>query len=153
MSRTAPTTFTFFRKLPPEIRVMVYKLMIPGPRRVHSKRPVPNWFLAVANAPLVTFRRELPTRLGSSIPVPAVLHLNEESRYEALKHYNLHFGTDTLTPMSISIPRSIRFISDLRTTSSTHKIIPNILGSVRMKAEQVPTIVEGAADITSSNSS
>lgn len=46
----------------------------------------------------MTFREGTPTRLGSSTPLPALLHLNRDTRYEALKKYKLHFGTPFYAP-------------------------------------------------------
>ncbi|KAE8451587.1 hypothetical protein EG329_003660 [Mollisiaceae sp. DMI_Dod_QoI] len=80
-SQSNGPTFTCFVKLPLEIQIMIYNFMMPGPRHVH-----------------MTFRRALPTRLGSSTPIPALLHLNKNARYEAQKKYKLHFGSYLYEP-------------------------------------------------------
>lgn len=50
--------------------------MMPGPRSVY-----------------LTFRKHNTSFLKSSTPIPVLLHLNQDTRSEALKTYQLYFGT------------------------------------------------------------
>jgi hypothetical protein len=74
--KKAPHLFDLFRKLPPEIRCMIWRFAMP-PRTVelrHNYRIDKCWALA---------------------KVPVTLHVCRESRYEALKVYSLAFGIRT----------------------------------------------------------
>ncbi|KAI0443943.1 hypothetical protein F4803DRAFT_289896 [Xylaria telfairii] len=87
------TYFTQFRRLPAELRIMIWQFAMPDPRTVVIKSPF-------------TRRKHIPTSLDEALPqaqdreetwhsttqVPALLHVNGEARYEALKHYSLSLG-------------------------------------------------------------
>lgn len=75
-SPVAAQTFTLFPNLPTEIKRKIYRHMMPGPRSVH-----------------LTFRKHNTNFLKSSTPIPVLLHLNRDARSEALKTYQLYFGT------------------------------------------------------------
>ncbi len=62
----------FFRRLPPEIREMIWKLCLPGPRAVRARRCSKG-----------------PGYLISSAPIPMLLHLCNESRKYALKTFSI----------------------------------------------------------------
>lgn len=69
------TEFHLFNKLPAEIRLEIWKLNLPGPRVIELKRV---W---------------KPTRILSTRDPIANLAVCQESRYEALKVYELAFPT------------------------------------------------------------
>jgi len=72
--------FTLFNKLPFDLRLMVWNLCIP-PRVVE-----------------ILFNRRTGV-CRSTTPIPVLLHLNQEARYFALKHYQLAFGNDNCEPL------------------------------------------------------
>ncbi|KAI1135186.1 hypothetical protein F5Y05DRAFT_416492 [Hypoxylon sp. FL0543] len=88
-----PTTFPKFNELPPELRIKIWQHAMPGPRTVVVKSPY-------------TRQKETPRSLEEAITephveeetwysttqIPALLHVNAEARYEALKHYKLSLG-------------------------------------------------------------
>lgn len=77
------TTFTCFGMLPAELRVRVWKLTYPGPRIIQLYR-----------------RYDDPRdksggfKFSAWTPLPIALHVNAESRTEALRTYTLCFGND-----------------------------------------------------------
>lgn len=90
------TSFTKFGELPPELRVTIWQLAMPEARTVVIQSPY-------------TKRSRGPTSLESLLPgsqdtwrsatqIPALLHVNSEARYEALKHYSLSLGVGAAQP-------------------------------------------------------
>ncbi|KAI1414360.1 hypothetical protein F5Y13DRAFT_159393 [Hypoxylon sp. FL1857] len=94
-----PTTFTKFNELPPELRIKIWQHAMPGPRTVIVKSPY-------------TRQNQTPRSLEeamtepdnqeetwySTTQIPALLHVNAEARYEALKHYELTLGVEGAQP-------------------------------------------------------
>ncbi|KAH8646079.1 hypothetical protein BGZ60DRAFT_554822 [Tricladium varicosporioides] len=77
----APKSFRNFNKLPPELRIMIWKLATKEPRLIRATQ-------------LLRSRLYLPHpqslyHLQTTYPTPAILHVSSESRQEALKHYTL----------------------------------------------------------------
>lgn len=70
-----PPTFTFFPKLPPELRRMIWRHFLPGTRLVEL------------------FRNENTGVYRSSCQIPYALSVSKESRDIALNSYELCFGT------------------------------------------------------------
>lgn len=70
-------------KVGPEIRGHVWELSIEEPR------------IVVIHVSLFNFKQRFSMTLSSTTPVPALLHVNEESRQIGLRFYTLHFGSET----------------------------------------------------------
>ncbi|KAI0392855.1 hypothetical protein F5Y17DRAFT_459511 [Xylariaceae sp. FL0594] len=101
----AAPSFTVFKNLPPELRIMIWQLAMPESRTV------------VLTSSCTRQRREaasldaiLPTPCESgedawysTAQIPALLHVNQEARYEALMRYTLSF--DISGPESKSQPK------------------------------------------------
>jgi 2EXR family len=64
------------------------------------------WSYAINSEPRVLILRYLPESdcCVCSTPVPSLLHVNRESRYEALRVYKLVFGTSTKEPQTYFAP-------------------------------------------------
>jgi len=84
------TTFTLFPKLPPEIRLKIWRYITPGPRIVEIQYATEPKRL-VESIP-GTLRPVGPGWISKD-PQPIVLHICQESRMEALKRYQLALGT------------------------------------------------------------
>ncbi|KAI1131219.1 hypothetical protein F5Y10DRAFT_79718 [Nemania abortiva] len=108
------STFTRFRDLPPEIRIKVWQFAMPEARTVVIKSPR-------------TQSKDTPTSLDgvlaqtldtdsswqSTTQIPALLHVNSEARYEALKHYSLSLGFGNAQPrVYIDFDRDTLFLGD-----------------------------------------
>ncbi|KAI1635313.1 hypothetical protein F4809DRAFT_461268 [Biscogniauxia mediterranea] len=89
-----PTSFTKFNELPPELRIKIWQHAMPEARTVVIKSPstrntqTPK---SLDGALSHTCDEEEET-WQSTTQIPALLHVNAEARYEALKHYTLSFG-------------------------------------------------------------
>ncbi|KAK6954133.1 hypothetical protein Daesc_004095 [Daldinia eschscholtzii] len=95
----SPTTFNKFNQLPPELRIKIWQYAMPDPRTVVVKSPYSG-------------QKQTPRSLEEGIldsysqgeawysntQIPALLHVNAEARYEALKHYRLSLGVGGLQP-------------------------------------------------------
>ncbi|KAI0881067.1 uncharacterized protein GGS22DRAFT_173262 [Annulohypoxylon maeteangense] len=94
-----PTTFPKFNELPPELRIKIFQYAMPDPRTVVVKSP----HSRQAQTP-----RSLEEAMSgqhnhegtwySTAQIPALLHVNAEARYEALKHYKLSLGVGNAQP-------------------------------------------------------
>lgn len=105
------TSFTKFGDLPPELRVSIWQLAMPEARTVVVQSPY-------------TKRSRGPTSLESLLPgsqdtwqsatqIPALLHVNSEARYEALKHYSLSLGVGAAEPrIYVDFKRDTVFFGD-----------------------------------------
>ncbi|KAI1496772.1 hypothetical protein F5X99DRAFT_399142 [Biscogniauxia marginata] len=87
------TTFTKFNELPPELRIKIWQHAMPEARTVIVKSP----FTRNQQTPKSLDEAIIQTRDNqktwqSTTQIPALLHVNSEARYEALKHYTLSFG-------------------------------------------------------------
>ncbi|KAI0100731.1 hypothetical protein GGR51DRAFT_342965 [Nemania sp. FL0031] len=107
-------TFTRFKDLPPELRIKIWQFAMPEARTVVIKSPR-------------TQVKDLPTSLDAALPqilesepswqsttqIPALLHVNSEARYEALKHYSLSLGIGKAQPrVYIDFSRDTLFLGD-----------------------------------------
>jgi hypothetical protein len=105
------TSFTKFGELPPELRVNIWQLAMPEARTVVVQSPYAK-------------RSRRPTSLEGLLPgsqdtwqsatqIPALLHVNSEARYEALKHYSLSLGVGAAQPrIYVDFERDTVFFGD-----------------------------------------
>ncbi|KAI0380835.1 hypothetical protein F5Y04DRAFT_92723 [Hypomontagnella monticulosa] len=95
----SPTAFTRFRELPPELRIKIWQHAMPDPRTVVVKSPyarqkqTPRSLEEAMSNP-----RNQEESWSSTTQIPALLHVNAEARYEALKHYKLSLGVGSTQP-------------------------------------------------------
>lgn len=80
----APRRFPQFRKLPPELRLRIWALMM-QPRIIHAKWAT----VLVKKAKGEEGEKWLPLYFLTAGPVPQLLRINQETRHEAKKHYSL----------------------------------------------------------------
>ncbi|KAI8960145.1 hypothetical protein F5Y11DRAFT_358707 [Daldinia sp. FL1419] len=95
----ASTSFNKFNELPPELRVKIWQHAMPDPRTVVVKSP----YTEQKQSPrsLEEAILDSPNRQEtwySTAQIPALLHVNAEARYEALKHYKLSLGVGSIKP-------------------------------------------------------
>lgn len=76
--------FTLFPELPIEIRLQIFRTMFPSSRHVCLDVDFP-W----------TFNYESSIQAQNRIPLPPTLFINQESRSETLKHYQVVFKSDS----------------------------------------------------------
>jgi hypothetical protein len=81
------TSFTVFPKLPIEIRLKIWK------GASHFQRNLEIFSHPISHYTIVSGAASHAFKLQTSLPPPAILHVNSESRMEALQHYTLAFGT------------------------------------------------------------
>ncbi|TVY17186.1 hypothetical protein LARI1_G003842 [Lachnellula arida] len=80
------TDFTLFPQLPSELRLKIWEEMLPGPRDVEIEY----------HMDYATFNGKKISKFSgwtSHEPVPVALHICQESRQEALVHYQPSFGS------------------------------------------------------------
>jgi hypothetical protein len=100
-------TFTCFPKVPVELRLKIWGYASSVNRNVDI------WVRSLDTKLIKPYER--PLYFYTSLPPPAVLHVNSESRSESLKYYDLDFGTNITikhthsVPFTISIPSRIYF--------------------------------------------
>jgi hypothetical protein len=83
--------FKYFPQLPAELRLKVWEIVLAEPYRTSMRvRTVVNW--KKSEYPLARVYDGFVNR----VPVPALLHVNVESRIEALKQYQLAFSSREL---------------------------------------------------------
>ncbi|KAI1266524.1 hypothetical protein F5Y18DRAFT_416363 [Xylariaceae sp. FL1019] len=93
------TSFTKFNKLPPELRIKIWQHAMPDARTVVVKSP----FSQQKQTP-ASLEDVLPKMYDdeqtwqSTTQIPALLHVNAEARYEALKHYSLSLAVGKRQP-------------------------------------------------------
>ncbi|KAI0835306.1 hypothetical protein F5Y06DRAFT_137782 [Hypoxylon sp. FL0890] len=88
-----PTTFTKFNDLPPELRIKIWQHALPGPRTVVVKSPYTRQKQTPRSLEeAISERHNQDETWYSTTQIPALLHVNAEARYEALKHYKLALG-------------------------------------------------------------
>jgi hypothetical protein len=99
------TTFHAFPSFQPELRHLIWKFTLPGPRLVpiHSRRCTPGTV-----PPEIVPKRGMHT-LISHAPLPITLSINRESRATALLFYRLLFQTSHPHP----VPGQIYFNPDI----------------------------------------
>lgn len=88
-----PRELKSFPKLPTEIRLMIWNLALPGPRVVDIRLRRRHEATSTGKIPDVS-------RYVSSLDHPAMLHACSESRFVALRHYELSFEKSTTTESS-----------------------------------------------------
>ncbi|KAG4434830.1 hypothetical protein IFR05_009701 [Cadophora sp. M221] len=98
--------FALFPKLPLELRTMIWKQALPGPR-----------VIAITNSTVhpQTFAETLkpqPDRPKSNAVLPTLLHVNSESREITLKIYKLAFEHQLLKPIYIDSCHDTLFFDD-----------------------------------------
>jgi len=91
-----PKTFTSFPKIAVELRVKIWGYASSVTRNVDI------WAKS-----LKVGLRYRALYFYSSLPPPAVLHVNSESRSESLKYYNLGFGTNSRLRNTHNVPLTI----------------------------------------------
>ncbi|GAP90572.2 hypothetical protein SAMD00023353_5000620 [Rosellinia necatrix] len=107
------TSFTKFGQLPPELRIKIWEFALPGARVVMVNSPYARQEWAPNS-----LDEALPQVLDeetwqSTTQIPALLHVNSESRHEALKHYSLSFGVGGAQPrIYIDFDRDTLFFGD-----------------------------------------
>ena len=87
---TALVTFTFFPRLPIEVRLAIWRCSFPRGREVNFGNELmfkTKWTAAIS----CIFQYEEPS------PLPIALRVNRESRHETLKHYTILFRGDSQT--------------------------------------------------------
>ncbi|KAI1215120.1 uncharacterized protein F4807DRAFT_21665 [Annulohypoxylon truncatum] len=94
-----PTAFPKFNELPPEIRIKIFQYAMPDPRTVvvkspHSRQGQTPRSLEEA----MSEQHNQEETWYSTTQIPALLHVNAEARYEALKHYKLSLGVGNAQP-------------------------------------------------------
>lgn len=82
-----PMSFTLFSALPTELRLKVWDLSLPGRRIVAV-----TYTCAPASGSHGTPHEQQKRGCTSPTPIPGTLHVNRESRNEALLSYKLSFG-------------------------------------------------------------
>jgi hypothetical protein len=85
-------TFPLFSYLPPELRVKIWELNLPGPRLVSLR-----YTSATADPSNHAMRKAL-RGCTSSAPIPVNLHINREARANALQYYQLSFNLHHCAP-------------------------------------------------------
>ncbi|KAI0118568.1 hypothetical protein F4776DRAFT_259888 [Hypoxylon sp. NC0597] len=94
-----PTTFTKFNELPPELRIKIWQHAIPEPRTVVVKSPHTKQKQTIRSLEEAIFEPQNQEETWySTTQIPALLHVNAEARYEALKHYKLSLGVGGAQP-------------------------------------------------------
>ncbi|TVY59255.1 hypothetical protein LCER1_G000241 [Lachnellula cervina] len=86
MESIQPTDFTLFPHLPSELRLKIWEEMLPGPRDVEIEYHMD--YVMFNEKKISKF-----TGWRSREPVPVGLHICQESRHEALVHYQPSFGS------------------------------------------------------------
>jgi len=83
---SSPPSFTLFAHLPFELRLKIWSFITPGPRTVSIK------YKGLSHYPI---GKDFSAAAGwrSPDPVPTIFHICQESRIEALKSYQLAFGS------------------------------------------------------------
>jgi len=133
---TNPTTFPQFSRLPAELRQQIWEEALPGPRALMLQLPgssvaIPS--LAYCLSPILTLRSPFAIsppagraqgarkRGGTnsvnvwtcSAKIPVVLHVNNESRAVALRHYRLGLAPGNSQPrIYVNFKRDVIGLSD-----------------------------------------
>jgi hypothetical protein len=86
-----PPQFEKFLKLPTEIRLMIWKYTLPGPRTITIMRKDVHW-KQVLKRMMVEGYADPVTGAVAVTTVPAILHVSFEAREYAQKYYKLSFS-------------------------------------------------------------
>ncbi|KAI1806413.1 hypothetical protein F4811DRAFT_147479 [Daldinia bambusicola] len=140
----SPTTFNKFNELPPELRVKIWQYAMPDPRTVVVKSPYSE-------------QKQTPRSLEEAISdphsqgeawysntqIPALLHVNAEARYEALKHYKLSLGVGSLQPrIYIDFSRDTLFFGNSELKPECSSLWASTLGLDEV--QRLAVVPEGA---------
>lgn len=110
-----PVSFTFFGKLPSELRVKIWGYAHPGPRvvEVNERDRLASYSHLF---PYADISGEFTSTMNNCTKrPPALLHVNQESRYEALKDYELVPANELLGLCGSDAKTKIYFNFDLDT--------------------------------------
>ncbi|KAI0205143.1 hypothetical protein F4808DRAFT_410642 [Astrocystis sublimbata] len=131
-------SFTKFRELPPELRITIWKFALPDARTVIVKSPYAHQKQTPASLDTaLSHADEHEETWQSPTPIPALLHVNAEARYEALKHYSLSLGVGTRQPrVYVDLRRDTLFFgaAELQPSCSSLWAMTNDLDEVRRLA-------------------
>ncbi|KAI1391411.1 uncharacterized protein F4822DRAFT_427262 [Hypoxylon trugodes] len=95
----APTTFTKFNELPPELRIKIWQHAMPDARTVVVKSPHTKQRQAPRSLEEAMSKTQYQDETWySNTQIPASLHVNGEARHEALKHYRLSLAVGNAQP-------------------------------------------------------
>lgn len=142
------SSFTKFKELPPELRIKVWQQAMPGPRIIIVESP----FTKTQNQEARSLEDSLSRAPKKDIleptwrtrtEIPTLLHVNAESRHEALKRYQRFLGAGTAQPrIYIDFSRDTPFFghAELRPECSKLWATTKDLGKVR----QLAIVPEGA---------
>ncbi|KAF7521094.1 hypothetical protein G7054_g12552 [Neopestalotiopsis clavispora] len=99
MSQTVAPSFAKFNDLPPELRIKIWQAAMPEARTVVVKSPYSAKDGAPPSLEEALIHTDGPTDTwSSSTPIPALLHVNAESRHEALTRYQLALSVGQQQP-------------------------------------------------------
>jgi len=100
LDQTFATNFHKFRKLPPELRVMIWRFISKTSRTITL-----DWAIKKRGAPMVIEH--------FAKTVPAVLHVSHESRSTAARHYEFYYNCRlNIKPLYINFNVDILMIGD-----------------------------------------
>ncbi|PVH81388.1 hypothetical protein DL98DRAFT_514770 [Cadophora sp. DSE1049] len=105
LTTQSPTTFPLFPTLPPELRLRIWRLCLPGPRFIRPNGrctcdPLnPNPAVPQRTWPITTFSTTNPT----------LLSVNRESRNETLRHYAIIYSEDGHSSLAFDKEKDIYF--------------------------------------------
>ena len=103
-AQTSPD-FTLFPKLPPELRLKIWRLSIPQEQRVVILE-----LYTYCGTPIIKDGRQQSLygyETKPTEPVAAILHVSQESRAEALKTYTLTWGVHREYPIYVDYSKDI----------------------------------------------
>ncbi|KAI1169292.1 hypothetical protein F5B18DRAFT_17260 [Nemania serpens] len=108
------TSFTKFMELPPELRIKIWQFAMPEARTVVIKSPHARpEHLPTSLDEVLSQTPDTEWAWQSTTQIPALLHVNNEARYEALKHYSLSLSIGKAQPrVYIDFDRDTLFLGD-----------------------------------------
>lgn len=142
VSPMAPS-FSKFNDLPPELRIKIWQAAIPEARTVVVKSPLTHKE-DESPQPLEEALIESPTKTWTSnTPIPVLLHVNAESRHEALKHYQLALGVEEHQPrVYVDFTRDTIFLGNAELKPECSSLWSNT--NDMEKIERLAVVPEGA---------
>ncbi|KAI1084181.1 hypothetical protein F5B20DRAFT_287240 [Whalleya microplaca] len=94
-----PTTFSQFNQLPPELRIKIWQHAMPEARTVVVKSPYTKQrSISKSLEAALLPPHDHEESWYSTTQIPALLHVNAEARYEALKQYKISLGVGNAPP-------------------------------------------------------
>ncbi len=110
-------SFVKFRELPAELRIKIWQFAMPAARTVVIKSPYSQKTVPISLDKVLPQAVDDGETWQSTTQVPALLHVNAEARYEALKHYSLTLGVGKAQPrVYIDFSRDTLFFGDAELT-------------------------------------